>query len=745
MVGLWALPLIVLFSLTASADSLAAGYISYDVTVPGSSAEFDIFNGTGANSSGDATFPITTAVSLSSLSLTIDFSDGSSTVEGASYFTLAPDGLSFDGTPIGIGGASPQPTEAILTGVFSPTTVTMFDGTVETITAAFSATVLPSSPPDLGDGDLAVIYATTSTTTSTVPEPGSLVLLGTILAIMFSLGAWRRLGAQDVLRKLPGLMRAAALPVALAMVCCLLIPAARAAATVKQGTVTSPSSGTAGNNVNVTVSTGWPAGDTKPADVTVTWASSCGGAVSATNSANTLTKILPGSERVDVTIPASLATGNYFVQVADSVGGDTDFTASNCSEIQVTGSSRTLEACVPASSLGVVAPLVGPAPVKAYIPNGSWCCSYSTGFEVVQVEAGGGPAVPPVSIVTPDDINSCAGNPATGEAVCVSNGASVYHVSASNAVTALTSGTTGLSGFSGGTCENCGIAINSNTNQAVITEGNLTAPSGSAMQVLNLSNNTFGAAFPMFHEVSENVVVDVPDSLILSADEDNQFEVVGFDAGGNLTTEYSMSFAGSTGEPDSTAVDCSTRMAIAPLEFSYPNAFFLTDLSQAKYTPGAPGSWSAPYSLIQLDPAVDDAAGPCGSAVAPGSNHLAVITGEFGGSEFQILKLPAAGGTGGAAPTLPDYADVACVPGFSAGYDPHTVTAYVSPNDGKSYALFANWDTNPPSLLKADMAGILALPRGANGHTVIGDSGCLDPAGPVGSTVLQSISSSSPE
>jgi len=727
-------------------DTVPIGYVSWDVTSPGSTGEFDIFNGTGVNSSGDTTFPVSTPVNLSSLSLTIDFSDGSSVTEPSSYFTLAPDGLSYNGSGIGIGGASPQPTEATLTGTFSPTTITYCidsaspcDTSTETINSSFSATILPSSPPDLADGDLAIIYATEAG--ATVPEPAyvSWMLLGMLVCF----GISRRLHARVILRKLTGLMRTSALPLVLVVACSLLIPAAQAA--VKQGSDTTPSSGTVGTNVNVTVTTGWPAGDTTPANVTVTWAATCGGAAVASDSANSLVKILPGSERVNVTIPASLVTGNYYVQVSDSAGSDTDFISSNCSYVQVTGSSRSLEACVPASSLGVVAPLTGPAPVFAYVPNGAWAVA-RTGFEVVQVETGGGPAVAPASIATTDAVNSCAGNPATGEAVCVSNDTNVYTVSAppANTVTTSTSSANIQAGFSGGDCYNCGVAINSSTNQAVITMGYTPSPSGSALQVLNLSTNTFGAPFPLQYEVSENIVVDAPDSLILSANENSVFPVVRFDAGGNLTTEYDMFFSGTTGEPDSNAVDCTTRIAIAPLEFSFPNAIMLTDLSQASYTPGSPGSWSAPTTNFAFLSTAADSAGPSGSAVAPGSQHLAVVTGEFGGSEFQVLKMPSAGGTGGTAPTLADWADVPCVNGMSAGYDPHTVTAYVSPNDSKSYALFANWDFNPPNLLKADMAGILALPRAGDGHTVLGETGagsCLDPAGAVGSTVLTNIAS----
>jgi hypothetical protein len=174
----------------ASADLLPIGYISYDVTATGSTAQFDIINQTGVNSSTfpDMTWPVVTPVSLSALSLQVDFSDGSTTAFGPSYFSLSPDGFSFNGGVIPIGGANPQPIDATLTGAFSPTSLTLNDGSTDTIGGSFSASIPPSSPPNLSDGDLAVIYATTTNTgpppVTSTPEPGSILLLGTIVAIV---------------------------------------------------------------------------------------------------------------------------------------------------------------------------------------------------------------------------------------------------------------------------------------------------------------------------------------------------------------------------------------------------------------------------------------------------------------------------------------------------------------------------------------------------------------------------------
>jgi len=117
------------------------------------------------------------------------------------------------------------------------------------------------------------------------------------------------------------------------------------------------------------------------------------------------------------------------------------------------------------------------------------------------------------------------------------------------------------------------------------------------------------------------------------------------------------------------------------------------------------------------------AAGTCGISTAPGTNHLGVVTGEFGGSSFSALKLPSTSGSG--TPTLADYAYVAAMPnapdgsGFQAGADPHTVTAYTSPNSGLSYAVFADDRSGygesvaPAYVAVVDLACVLGAPRSA--------------------------------
>src|SRR5205823_679154 len=56
---------------------------------------------------------------------------------------------------------------------------------------------------------------------------------------------------------------------------------------------------------------------------------------------------------------------------------------------------------------------------------------------------------------------------------------------------------------------------------------------------------------------------------------------------------------------------------------------------------------------------------------------------------------------------------------WSQGLDPHTVTAYVSPNIGRAYALMANGGNHarPTWVAAVDMQALLAAPR-SPAHTV---------------------------
>jgi hypothetical protein len=103
------------------------------------------------------------------------------------------------------------------------------------------------------------------------------------------------------------------------------------------------------------------------------------------------------------------------------------------------------------------------------------------------------------------------------------------------------------------------------------------------------------------------------------------------------------------------------------------------------------------------------------------------VTGEFGGQAYSALKLPSTSGSG--TPTLADWAYVATMPNtpdgrpFSAGFDPHTITAYTSPNTGLSYAVIVDYESQPsPYLAVIDLSCVLSQPRAAGTHNVVGNA-----------------------
>ena len=233
-----------LLCLSASATDIPVGYVSYDQT-GANLAQFDIVNLTGANSSspGDPSFPVTTPVSFSTLSLTVDYANGKSKTFGSSYFTLDADGFSFDGgqlstlsgAPTGLFGAI----DANLTGSFSTGSFLLNDGTTVRVIPTFSAKIV--DPSGLSSGDLAVINATQT------PEPPAWTLLALGMAAFIAVGR-RSILTGRTSRVVLG--------------CCgalLVFAATSSAATVKLNTLTSPSSAVGGANVSATGS-GFPSG-----------------------------------------------------------------------------------------------------------------------------------------------------------------------------------------------------------------------------------------------------------------------------------------------------------------------------------------------------------------------------------------------------------------------------------------------------------------------------------------------------
>lgn len=505
------------------------------------------------------------------------------------------------------------------------------------------------------------------------------------------------------------------------VIACFALLQSPAQAQTLTGT-TNPPTGLAGVNDSYVTGSGFPTGSITGSSVV--FGASCAAPSVATAPVIQVTS-LATIRRFEFLIPGSLKSGTYSVWVTGTAGSTPFNTLStpSCSTITVTASSTTLAACVPTSSLAVVSG----TNVNAFVPFGFWEGG-STGIEEVPLEG----SSTAQHFVTSDIVNSCAANSVTGEVVCTENNTNVDLINGAT-LTTLTSGANTTAVFSGGSCENCGVGINAANNTALIAEGFVGGGGGefgggsSGVQVLNLATNTFNSTFSLAHFVSEDISIDSGRNLVLSPAEDGFYDILKIGTN-NAFTEYGNNLYGSATVPlpymDSAAEDCTTGIALASDEDS--DGVYITDLTQATFTAGAPGTWSAPGQFVNLTDG-GYSAGTCGISSAPGTGHLGVVTGEFGGSSYSALLLPSASGSG--TPGLADHAYVSAMPNtpdgnaFSAGYDPHTVTAYTSPNTEKSYAVFADYATGVPSWLGVvDLSCVLALPRTAGTNDVIGNA-----------------------
>ncbi len=270
--------------------------------------------------------------------------------------------------------------------------------------------------------------------------------------------------------------------------------------------------------------------------------------------------------------------------------------------------------------------------------------------------------------------------------------------------------------FSGGTCENCGVVIDSSINKALVTVGLATGGPG-GYQFLDLAGATpkFEDAIPAGAQPSEDASIDPVRHLVLSPNEQGNYQLLDITAGTDPTTAKLFNNPVTGGpEFDSAGEDCTTGIALATREFT--GDLFIADLTQATFTPGTPGTWSAPSQIVNFPEFDSLAAGTCGIAVAPGT-HFAIVTGEFGGNLEGVVELPSTSGTG--TPSFPDYVAFT-MPNepdgstFSMGFDPHTVTAYVSPNTHTAYGVLTDGSLNYVAIV--DLDGLLKAPR--TGHTV---------------------------
>lgn len=372
--------------------------------------------------------------------------------------------------------------------------------------------------------------------------------------------------------------------------------------------------------------------------------------------------------------------------------------------------------CLPSSSIGI---LVQGTNATAYAPQGAWDSTGTGAGAVVVVpietSSGVGTGGAPTTVVTGSIPNSCSSNSTTGTTVCTGNNTDVFVINGSTLSSTLTSGATGIQDFSGGSCMNCGVVVDSTTNRALITIGLSPGDTG-GYQFLDLTPTppTFEAVIPAGTQTSEDISIDPNRHLVLSPVEDNNFQIL------NISTATAALFNNeefaTTGEPDSAAEDCTTGIALSTLERS--TSLYIADLTQAVFTPGTPGTWTDTAAQTQNFPEFEGFQfGTNGIAIAPGS-QLGIVTGEFGGNQEGVIQLPATSGTG--TPAVVDWVSF-IVPNLASGLpwnegdDPHTVTAYVSPNDGRALGVIENEDFS--FLAVVDLQALLSAP-GRTGHVV---------------------------
>jgi hypothetical protein len=246
--------------------------------------------------------------------------------------------------------------------------------------------------------------------------------------------------------------------------------------------------------------------------------------------------------------------------------------------------------------------------------------------------------------------------------------------------------------------------------------------SASGYQLLNLANNTFLTPTPTENvNIAESFASDPTRHLILSPGYASirtpDFEILNITNPSAPTifnlTNASTLFSGAT--LDGGAADCSTGIAVASDEFS--TNIFIADLTQATFSPGTPGTWNAPNQLQNLPEFSSFTAGTTGLSVASGS-HVGILEDEFGTTAFGAIQLPATSGTG--MPAIQDWV-VANMPNDPTGaawemtFDPHGLTAYVSPTSGRAFGLIMNRQRT--FIAVVDINALLAATR-SPAHTV---------------------------
>jgi len=377
-------------------------------------------------------------------------------------------------------------------------------------------------------------------------------------------------------------------------------------------------------------------------------------------------------------------------------------------------------ACVPSGAMAVD---VNPtnSQVSVYAPAGQWGSS-TTGVFLVPVESGGviGTGVTRATVATAHSVNSCSANSATGVIICSANNTDAYLINRTTLTAfTLTSAGSGLQSFTGGSCTNCNALADPVTDLGMIGIS-LTGGSSAGYQFFSLSTGISqgvvtvpGPGSPL----SESPALEPNKHLLLSANESQDFQIINFSTtspGGFRYAKRSTVLSSTT--LDGTAIDCTTDIALAADEFN--NQVFITDLTQATFTPGSGttfGTWDAPAQL-QKTPGLLSIT-TTGLAVAP-SGHVGIMQSEFGGNDFAAFSLPSTSGTGTPAltdwvaalvPTQPDKAS------WNNTDDPHGLTAYTSPTTNQPMGVLLNIGRTYIAVI--DINKLLAAPR-SGPHTV---------------------------
>src|SRR3989441_3650471 len=317
-------------------------------------------------------------------------------------------------------------------------------------------------------------------------------------------------------------------------------------------------------------------------------------------------------------------------------------------------------ACQASNSLSV---LVRGKSVVAYVPKGAWVWPVNN-VGVVNIE---GNSIKPQQITTPNPVNACASNSATGQTVCTANNTDVYLISVTSLQSTLKSGGSGMAMYLEGNCTNCGVTMDPFSNRAVIGLNLSQSPPVAGFQILNLgpspkfeaplasqAPNVDGTG----QQISGGILIDPMRNLILSPNEHTNYEIVklandnddkkGDDdkdkkdkdkdngkADKNRPAFFENVFPNSPAF-GSAAADCTGGTIMATLIQQDPSQIYIADLSKVRATPGSPaGTWqvSPKNSQIQTLSESHLSQGANGIAIVQNAN-TGILTGEFGFDAF---------------------------------------------------------------------------------------------------------------